>query len=256
MATKPKTFQPVLQRRSLALSGGFAGKKTFVPETRDFTVDWMDGDVANIRDSGVPQPSAINCKGCVFISHSLPWLCEMATGQNVCQRPMARVRIVRDLMELASAGDGAQDTKDNLMQGLTFDSDSSDDFETPKKKRRSLLVSREAVRAIAGNSMILKRNLKVPESPASRDQKLSVFVVVDERGRLWLETEALPWLLNYIRAEKESGGVVAVEDSSSTVVETPTSSRIHWDFASESWRANAKDVQGNGTKRRGASSDV
>ena len=79
MAGIPKTFQPVQQRRALVLSGGFSGKKTYVPDTREFMHE--HGKVVE----------------CVLVNHSAVWLCEMATGQNACQRPLSRVCISHEL---------------------------------------------------------------------------------------------------------------------------------------------------------------
>ena len=107
------------------MTGGYSGKH-FVPQTRDFEFT---------RGCGETAAGAVELKECVAISHKEAWLCEIATGQPKCQRPLARVRIVRELTQLLG-GDAVE--VDKKMAALAFDSDDSDDAtETPKQNSGS-----------------------------------------------------------------------------------------------------------------------
>ena len=124
---KAKQFHPVVFTRSFTMSGGYCPKKKFVPTTRDFEF---------ICGGGVAAKPHV--KECVLISHREAWLCEVATGQVAYQRPMARVRIVRELsQQVAGADSGADAGADAKMAALAFndsEDESSDDVETPVKK--------------------------------------------------------------------------------------------------------------------------
>ena len=86
MAPKAKKFHPVTFGRSLTISGGHTPSKEFVLQTQEFEFTCVDGaaDGAHVR------------KECVQISHKTSWLCEIATGQALFQRPLARVNIVNE----------------------------------------------------------------------------------------------------------------------------------------------------------------
>ena len=85
--TKTKVLQPVVQRRALALSGGLAGRKFFVPETCEFEISRSGGGsssgLVGDRDAPVEKPQEF-----VLITSGEAWLCEMATGLPVYQRPL------------------------------------------------------------------------------------------------------------------------------------------------------------------------
>ena len=119
-----RQFHALSMRRTLTLTGGYSGKH-FVPQTRDFEFT---------RGCGETAAGAAELKECVAISHKEAWLCEIATGQSKCHRPLKRVRIVRELAQLLGGDAVEVDTK---MAALAFDSDDSDDAtETPKKHQR------------------------------------------------------------------------------------------------------------------------
>ena len=96
--------------------------------------------------------------------------------------------------------------------------------------------------------------VQVPESATARGKNISVFAALDERRRLWLHVDSLRWLIQYIRDEKENGGVAPVEEAPA-VAEEPEP-RIYWNFRDDSWtaRAQAKDGKwvrtSRGVKRR------
>ena len=133
-------------------------------------------------------------------------------------------------------------TVDSKMESLSFeDASSGDELLTPKKKRKALSVANQ-VRA--GGECGACRDFQVPVSPLSREQKVVVCGALDERGRLWLAIDALPWLLDYVRAEKETGGVDPVEVTSSVVADDGKSSSIYWCFQSGRWSAHAVGPDG------------
>ena len=77
-----------------------------------------------------------------------------------------------------------------------------------------------------------------------------MYAAVDERHRLWLHVNSLDWLIQYIQDEKESGGVVPVEEKDQA------KPAIYWNFRDDSWYARAQTMTGKwlqisrGIKRR------
>ena len=71
----------------------------------------------------------------------------------------------------------------------------------------------------------------------------------------------MPWLINYIRAEKQAGGVAPLQEDASAVAEAADSSRIYWNFRDDCWIARAKGIDGTwlrtsrGVKRRRRQND-
>ena len=121
MPPKRKLFRPLVLSKCLALTGGYSTKK-FVPETCAFPCYRGGGEKA-----GDPSEEM----ECVQINHKAAWLCEMSTGVCLFQRPLARVRIIRQLhshlMKHLAAMIRHSD-KDIQMEALAFDSDASEDF--------------------------------------------------------------------------------------------------------------------------------
>ena len=225
--SKERAFHPVLLKRALTLSGGYSCKQ-FVPQTREFHF---------IRGGGGVAPGPAEVKQCVRISHKETWLCELATGLPKYQRPLARVRIVRELTQLV-AGDAAE--ADSKMAALAFDSEDSDEAETPKKgpapPRQRNKKSRPAV---AGHDIC--KVVEVSEQPAQRTKKISVCAALDTHRRLWLDVYAVPWLIQYMKEEKASGGLAPVVDEPQAMPAT----RIYWNFRDNNWIARAQAVDGH-----------
>ena len=228
-SSKEKAFHPVVLRRSLTLSGGYSGKQ-FVPETRQFEF---------IRGGGETCAGSVEVKECVRISHKETWLCELATGLPKYQRPLKRVRIVRELTQLVVGLSGDAAEVDSKMAALAWDSDDSDDAETPKKgPAPARQRKKKNTPAVAGQ--VTCKVVEVPEEPTPRSQKISVCAALDQRRRLWLDVEALPWLIFYIKEEKATGGVAPVDDEPPAM----PASRIYWNFRDNNWIARAQGVDG------------
>ena len=130
---------------------------------------------------------------------------------------------------------------DQKKAALAFDSEDSDDAnETPKKvsapPRRRIKQDTPAVSGVATCKVV-----EVREQPSPHSKKVLVYVALDKSRRLWLDVHALPWLIQYMKEEKASGGLDPVEDApASTVVER----RIYWNFRDNNWIARAQAVDG------------
>ena len=230
MAPKPKTFRPLVHDRCLTVSGGFVPSKKFVPQSRVFEVE--GGDKKQME--------------CVLLGHTEPWLCEIATGQTKHMRPLARVRILRELRVLLSDPRPEVDPK---MQALAFDDSESSEMETPRKKpqrtsKREEKSQKRKPQTTSAVAEISKRGMcrlvKVWESASSRSKKISIYAALDERQRVWLHVDALNWLIGYVKDEKGSGGVEPIEDAGDEA-DPP---RIFWNFRDDSWNARAQTPDG------------
>ena len=243
--SREKAFHAIAMKRALTLTGGFSGKQ-FVPETREFEFT---------RGCGETAAGGVEVKECVRVGHKEAWLCEIATGQPVYHRPLARVRILRELTQLV-ASDAEQ--ADKQMAALAFDSgESEDNAETPKKEAaQPRKRNKNNTPAVAG--LATCKVVQVPEQPSARSKKIWVKAALDVHRRLWLDVDALPWLLHYVKAEKATGGIEPIVD------EPPDqpASRIYWNFRDNNWIARAQAVDGSwlqtsrGVKRKQKSSHL
>ena len=234
--SKVKTFHDLELGRSLTLSGGFCPSKQFVPLTRDFTFTSGSGEAAQGRSC---------VKECVLLSHKEPWLCEIATGQAVFQRPLARVRIIRDMCHQLANGKGDVDKK---LASLAFDDGDSEDVATPIKGQKPGRDRKKKSTAVAGPEIC--KQLDMPAMPHSRASNVPVHAALDKQRRLWLDITALPWLIRFIKQEKEEGGVAPVEDALATTAaaiaeDSKQTSRIYWNFRDDNWIARAQAVDGS-----------
>ena len=223
---KAKIFHAVAMSRSFTISGGFAPNKHFVPETRDFT--FTHGD-------GAAGAGAATRRECVRVGHREGWLCELTTGSAVYHRPLARVRILRELSELVALSGEPQDSQ---MAALAFDDEEADCVETPTKAPRPRRVRKQKATAVAVAD-ICKR-VEVRERPDPGSRRVHVHVALDKQRRLWVHVDDLPWLVNYIREEKESGGLDPVDEAQPE----HTAPRIYWNFRDCNWIARAQAVNG------------
>ena len=140
------------------------------------------------------------------------------------------------------------------MDALAFGSDEGEDLETPKKKTnpRPRMVDGRRTKASTVVETVVCHCVSVAQHPSTPETLLPVRAALDERSRLWLHADSLPWLVQYIQAEKESGGVAPVEGADEEGAEP----RLHWNFQHSSWVANAQAPDGSrhtlerGIKRR------
>ena len=178
---------------------------------------------------------------CVLLGSKEMWLREMATGQAAYNRPLSRVRIFRVLTEALTGDDGAVDQK---MASLAFGDEEAEVVEipeldkTPPRKRK---VKSSVVTELPSSTTEICKRVQVPSLPRPHAKQITVAVALDKQRRLWVHVDSLPWLLQFIKEEKEAGGVEPVESSS---VDEWQSSRIYWNFRDASWIARAKTVDG------------
>ena len=223
---KVKTFHPVTTTRSLTLSGGYAPSKQFVPETRNFSFT---------RGGGGRGVDDADLRECVRVGHRESWLCELTTGLAVYHRPLARVRILKELCQLVAGGSEATDKK---MASLAFDDGDSDEVETPTKAPRPSRERKKKTTAVAVPELC--KIVEVREQPKPGSSTTSVFAALDKQRRLWLHVDSLSWLVEYIRQEKELGGVDPVAEDT----DEPQVPRIYWNFRDSNWIARAQAIDG------------
>ena len=85
-----------------------------------------------------------------------------------------------------------------------------------------------------------RQHAAVPLRPAG---VVPVIAALDERARLWVHVECLPWLVQYIQAEKQTGGVPPVEEPEEN--QPP----VQWNFQHNSWQALATAPDGKKQRR-------
>ena len=220
-----KALAAVQVGQQFTISGGFS-KKHYVIKTRNF--DFGQG-----------------CVPCVQVHHREPWLCEMATDSPVYQRPMSRVRVLHALR--AHFGELAEGhVLDEKMQDLAFEEDELDQELTPRTPVKGQAPRKRGVKcgtasAVAEQSQDpVARTVAMPSQPAAADCTVEVLVALADK-KLWLALTCLPWLIQYVAAEKASGGVAPVVEVGE---DRSNNSGIRWNFRDNTWQARCRRSDG------------
>ena len=221
-AKKEAVWQPVQLREEITIKGGLM-RRAHVVAVKELAVD--DAPVKFVQ-----------------VGSGEAWLCEMVAGQVAARRPLSRCKLfckLRQELEDASkdfepvqaapavAGGGG-----DKMASLSFDdegdnSQSSDSLTPVKKYKRSpKKLQSHDVAAVT-----------VSSSASAVAEKRSVLVaraLGRESGKLYVQLDALSWVVNYLRDEFLSGGVSPVEVAAG---DKGAPARVWWDFRDECWRS-------------------
>jgi hypothetical protein len=178
----------------------------------------------------------------VHVSPLEGWLCEIVAGQVASRRPLSRsniFKLLRDALgsEVAdSIGAGA--AQDDRMQDLGFEDSPSSSQSPPSKthKRprgpsckgvavRKVTVPADppSVPAVAGNA---------GQAAVAADREV---LAATKMNKLFLEVDALSWLVCFLRREFEAGFVPALESAPAAAEDTPGGAKLWWDFRDECW---------------------
>ncbi len=186
------------------------------------------------------------------------WLCEAVANKAVSKRPLGQSTLfatVRGLVrgeiavEDAAAAVAATDSK---MADLDFDSDDAETHQPELKKARvrkpkgsitnvtRIVTVPPMAPAVAEGSepqasAVAKGSQQpLPEGSAGNAGHTFVAHVAGQNGRkLYIELDALPWLVSRLRAEY--AGQLGTEPTSSS--DSPERCKVWWDFRDESWVA-------------------
>ena len=191
----------------------------------------------------------------VTVSNEASWLCEMVSGKAASRHPLKRTSVLQQLRRLLSVDgssssleEGGSEEKPvpavaDKMDTLGFDDSEPEVDPTPKKRRRK----QGQLAAVVPEGVVVK--VPAPSVSSSLEEKRSVRVM--KKGRfLWLEMDALPWLVHALRQEYDTGGLPSPPPEQ--LVSGQASSGIYWDFRDDRWIAKVVDHTGEIAKRSGA----
>jgi hypothetical protein len=199
---KPSAWQPVQIKKEFTVVGGFLKRPQVLP-TKVFHHD------------GVPVEM-------IRVGSAELWLCSMAAGECAAKRPLGRVQVFKKLWAGLFEDKQGGPAIDAKMQALDFeDGDGASSGTSPDGKRPAKMArSGPCVRAVS---------LSTSASAAAE----TVEVVAARLGsKLFIATDALSWLVNYLRDELATCGV---EPVASAAAESPPN--IWWDFHNSAWVA-------------------
>jgi hypothetical protein len=179
----------------------------------------------------------------VIVSPSEGWLCDTVAQQVASRRPLARstiFKLLRDAFAPAAADSiDAGAAQDDRMQDLGFeDSPSSSQSPPSKKWKRS-----------QGYKGVTVRTVKVPSDPPSApalaghagqdavaaDREV---LAATKLNKLFLEVDALPWLVCYLRREFDA------------VCEEAVCVKLWWDIRDECWVCRKPLLPGDKPRRQ------
>ena len=165
---------------------------------------------------------------CTPISSQLTWLCSVCADSCPSRRPLGRCSVFRLLQRQfigsgESNGESVVTDSDDRMAALGFDDDA------PKPIVPSLEAARKTTNRKATTfALPVVAEVEVPASPSVVTDKRKVIVVM--RGKkMFIEVDALSWLVNFVREEVDNGGVKPI---ASDPAPKPS---ILWDWRDEAW---------------------
>jgi hypothetical protein len=237
MAKNGTAWKPVQVQTQTAIHGG-VGRKHHVLALERF--EFEGGEVSF-----------------VLVSPQEGWLCEVVAGQCSSRRPLTRSDIFRRL-RLAFTPEVADSIcdvvpQDDRMQDLGFeDSPSSSQSPPAKAHKRSRGKSYKGV---------VVRKITIPANPpavpavASNVGQAAVaanreVLAAIKMNKLFLEIDALSWLVCFLRHEFEAGFVADVVSGPASVEEIPGGPNLWWDFRDECWVCRERPMHSDDKRRR------
>jgi hypothetical protein len=211
---------PVTIQKSMTITGGHS-KKQYVLMTQP--VQFEDG----VAD-------------CVHVSVQEPWVSDMASGQSVCKRALARIAVLKKIKDALLDDDDDQVGEDSMLAALTYDYGQDDVHpSTPQnwaaKRRRQSSASAEKQKKIRARCILL------PNTPNDEADTKQVRAAVMAGGKLSVAVDDLSWLIGYMAEEKALSGVPLL---SSPEKQKSDTWNIAWNFRDSTWQGRAKAPDG------------
>jgi len=229
--TKP-AWAPVQVQHELTIKGGHMKRPQVVP-TKHF----------------VFEEKAV-CM--VAIGKSESWLAPMCSGKCVSTRPMSRCRIFKLLWDaLGGEDEPEQPAGEDKMAMLEFEggADSASDSQPSSSPGGDERKKKAAKNAKYHGPVVMRVCVPACASAAADPPALAAagetrVIACREKKKLFIEMDALPWLVNYAREELESGGVAPIPKE--PAADTPS---IYWDFTNDCWTARVEDEFGKKSQK-------
>ena len=180
------------------------------------------------------------------------WLIGMVTGKLGNKRALKRCGIFISLKDrLQSSVDGAsaqQPAIDNKMATMRFDDEEEVSPVKKNSKRSRELDEEDSPDGRRARYFVSTPHMqvKVPEEASSKEER-DVWLM-SRKGRLWIDEDNLAWIVSWVKADLECGGVDPVEH------DVKTDSGIWWNFQEDCWvaqRTRDGGVDGQPIQRRG-----
>jgi hypothetical protein len=192
----------------------------------------------------------------VLVSPQEKWLCDVVAGVCSSRRPLTRSDIFKRLRKpfTPEMADSICDVaaQDDRMQDLGFEDSPSSSQSPPAKTKRSRGPSYKGV---------IVRKVTIPADPpavpavagnagqaavaANRDVLVAI-----KMNKLFLEVDALSWLVCFLRYEFLEGFVPAVESALAAVEDSPGIPHLWWDFRDECWVCRERPMHSDDKRRR------
>jgi hypothetical protein len=226
--SKAVAWIPVQVKTETAIRGG-VGRKQHVLDIEQF--EFEDREASFVQ-----------------VSPNEGWLCNIIAGQCASRRPLSRSDIFKRLRDgLAPAvadsiSDGA--AQDDRMHDLGFDDSPSSSPSPPAK-----IQKRSRASSYKGATV---RKVTVPASPAvvpavAADREVLAAI---KSNKIYIEVDALSWLVCFLRCEFEAGFVPPVESAPAAVEDTPGGAKLWWDFRDECWVGRERPIPSSDKRRR------
>ena len=168
----------------------------------------------------------------VPVANSEDWVCQMASGKGAHQRPLARCKVMAELRR-------------KVMEHVSMDSAMVDPMCDMTFANAAPVKLRPQMRRDTDSSEAAVVPVLMKACPgASADAEGKRVLILMHGHKMFMEVNALPWLLNYLLDELDSAGA-------EPVLESPKKDDavIWWDLHHDCWAGRFKTPDGKNVRK-------
>ena len=218
---KSADLMPVVIQKSLTITGGYSKKP------------WVLMTQAIQFETGVID--------CAAVAVTESWVSDLAAGQSVCKRALARVTVLKKIKDaLLEIADDVEPGEDSMLAALSY-ADADDELQTPTPQKSPAKRRREASASVEKHKKIRAKTVVMPTSPSHNTATTEVRAAMISGQKVWVAVDDLPWLIGYMAEERATAGVPLLPSPEKKKSDT---SYISWNFRDCAWQARAKAPDG------------
>ena len=197
------------------------------------------------------QPRCLDARPATFegrevqfvpVANSEDWVCQMASGKGAHQRPLARCKVMAELRRKVMEHVSMDSAIGDPMCDMTF-ADSAP-VTLRLLEQVSAYKNKQMRRDTASSEAAVVPVLMKACPGASADAERTRVLILMHGHKMFMEVNALPWLLHYLLDELDSAGA-------EPVLESPKKDEavIWWDLHNDCWAGRFKTHAGTQVRK-------
>ena len=197
------------------------------------------------------QPRCLDARPATFegrevqfvpVANSEDWVCQMASGKGRCKRPLARCKVMAELRRKVMEHVSMDSAIGDPMCDMTF----ADSARVTLRllEQVSAYKNKQMRRDTASSEAAVVPVLMKACPGASADAERTRVLILMHGHKMFMEVNALPWLLNYLLDEFDSAGAEPVLGSPKK-----DDAVIWWDLHHDCWAGRFKTPDGKNVRK-------